>query len=348
MTTVADGIYQYGGMPVTGGVPPFVSVNSKTFFVDPVNGSDGNPGTAPGRAFASLYRAHYMCTSGNNDVVYLIGTGAASGSCRLSLANALAAQGPTETPVTVGTLVWSKNATHLVGIGAPGQWARARIAAPTGTYTSATFGSPLFVTVSGNGCYFTNVSFYQTFSTGEDGEICLNLTGDYNVFNNCLIAGMQSAEAAAGAASRDIALTSAGDNLFVNCIIGTDTVTRSAANSSVQLLSGSPRNKFVDCEFPMHTSSASATFGLVAAAAGCDRYTLFKRCLFLNAMDSASTAITGAFLMAANSGGCMVVNDSGLVGDGAANWGADATSLAQMYVDNVGGAATAGLMLNPT
>jgi len=31
-----------------------------------------------------------------------------------------------------------------------------------------------------------------------------------------------------------------------------------------------------------------------------------------------------------------------------ANWGIDATSLAQMYVDNVGGAGTAGLMLNPT
>lgn len=348
MTTVADGLYQYGGMPLFGGVPPFVSSNSKTFFVDPTNGSDGNSGNSPKTALATLYRAHYLMTSGNNDVCYLIGTGAAAGSCRLSLANALAAQGPSETAVTTGTLVWSKNACHLIGIGAPGQWARARIAAPTGTYTSATFGSPLFMTVSGQGCYFANFSLYQTFSTGEDGEICLNVTGDYNVFNNVLVGGMQSALSAAGAASRDIAFTAADDNLFVNCIVGTDTVTRSAANSSVEFLTGSARNKFVDCEFPLRTSSAAATFGLVAAASGCDRYSLFKNCLFLNAMDSGSTAVSGAFLMPASAGGCMVINGGGLVGDGSANWGADATTLAQMYVDNVGGAATAGLMLNPT
>lgn len=348
MTTVADGLYQYGGMPVTGSVPPFVSVNSKTFFVDPVNGADGNSGRSPKDALATLYRAHYLMTSGNNDVCYLIGNGAASGTARLSLANAVAAQGPSETPATTGTLTWSKSACHLIGIAAPGQWARARLAPPTGTYTSATFGSPIFVTVSGSGCYFSNISLYQQFSTGEDGEICLNVTGDYNVFSNMLIAGMQSAAAASGAASRNLVLNSAGDNLFLNCIIGTDTVTRSAANSSLQLLAGSNRNKFVDCEWPMYTSSATSTFGLVAAAGGCDRYTLFKNNLFLNAMDSGSTALTGAFLLAASAGGCMVVNGGGLVGDGSANWGVDATSLAQMYVDNVGGAATAGLMLNPT
>jgi hypothetical protein len=345
MTTIADGLYQYGGMPTGLGIPPFVSRSSKAFFVDPVNGSDGNDGTAPSRALASLYSAHYLATAGNNDVIFLIGTGAAAGSCRLSTANATASR---DTSLTTGTLVWSKNATHLIGIAAPGQWARARIAAPTGTYTSSTFGSATFMSVTGSGCYFSNLSLYQTFSTGENGEICLSVTGDYNVFSNMLIAGMQSAAAASGANSRNLVLTGADDNLFTNCIIGTDTVTRSAANSSIQLATGSARNKFVDCELPIYTSAATSTFGLVAAAAGCDRYTLFKNCLFLNAMDSGSTALTGAFSLAASAGGCIVVNGGGMVGDGAANWGADATSLAQMYVDNVGGAATAGLMLNPT
>lgn len=344
MTTVADGLFQYGGMPAWGGVPPFVSRTSKTFFVDPVNGADGNPGTAPKRAFLTLYQAHASMTAGNNDVCYLIGTGAAAGSARLSTASAQTI----DSTVTAGTLVWSKNACHLIGVATPGQWARARIATPTGTYTSTTFGSPTFMTVSASGCFFSNISLYEQFSTGEDGEIALDVTGDYNVFENMLIGGMQSAAAASGAASRCVTLTSAGDNLFTNCVIGTDTVTRSAANSTIELLTGSPRNKFVNCELPMRTSDAAATWGLVAAASGCDRYTLFKNCLFLNAMDSGSTALTGAFLLAASAGGCMVISGGGMVGDGNANWGADGTSLAQIYVDNVGGAATAGLMLNPT
>lgn len=347
MTTVADGLFQYGGMPVgPGGMPVFLGRNSKAFFVDPVNGSDGNSGRSPQQALASLYSAHYLMTSGNNDVCFLIGNGAASGSCRLSAANAQAARGATGSET--GELLWTKNACHLIGVAAPGTWSRARIAVPTGTYTSTTFGSATFMTVSGAGCYFSNFSLYQQFSTGEDGEICLAVTGDYNVFNNLLIAGMQSAAAASGADSRSLTLTGAGDNLFVDCEIGTDTVTRSAANSTIEFAAGSARNIFRRCVLPMYTSDAAATFGLVAAASGCDRFSLFQDCLFLNAMDSGSSALTGAFLLAASAGGCMVINGGGMVGDGAANWGADATSLAQMYVDNVGGAATAGLMLNPT
>lgn len=347
MTTVADGLFQYGGMPVgPGGMPVFLGRGSKVFFVDPVNGSDGNSGSSPQQALATLYSAHYLMSSGRNDVCFLIGNGAASGTARLSAANAQAARGATGSET--GELLWTKNACHLIGIAAPGTWSRARIAPPTGTYTSTTFGSTTFMTVSGNGCYFSNISLYQQFSTGANGEICLTVTGDYNVFNNMLIAGMQSAAAASGANSRSLKLSSAGDNVFSACEIGTDTVTRSAANSTIEFASGSTRNIFADCVFPMYTSAATATWGLVAAASGCDRFTLFKNCLFLNAMDSGSTALTGAFSLAASAGGCMVINGGGMVGDGAANWGVDATSLAQIYVDNVGGAATAGLMLNPT
>lgn len=348
MTTFADGLYQFGGMPVTGGIPPFVSVNSKVFYVDPVNGSDGNSGSSPSTALASLYRAHYLMTSGNNDVCFLIGNGAASGTCRLSTANAIAAQGPSEAVATTGTLTWSKNACHLIGIAAPGPWARARIAAPTGTYTVTTFGSSNFVVVSGNGCYIKNISMYQQFSTGAADEVCLTVTGDYNVFDNCLIAGLQSTAAAQGTSARSLQITGGDDNLFVNCEIGTDTVTRTVANASVGFATGSARNRFKGCTFPMYTSAATSVFGTVGAASGCDRFTLFEDCVFLNAMDSGSTALTGAFSLAASAGGCMVIRDCGLVGDGSANWGIDATSLAQMYVDNVGGAGTAGLMLNPT
>ena len=339
---MADGLFQYGGMPVTGGVPPFVSRYSKTFFVDPVYGADGNPGTSPKLAFATLYKAHKMCTSGNNDVVYLISNGTSTGTARLSTALATNA----DSTLTTGELLWTKNATHLIGVTSPGQNARARIAPPTGTYTAATFGSNALMTVSGNGCYFSNLSLTQEFSTGNAAEITMTVSGERNVFNNVFMSGGLSAAAIAGTASRALTISS-GENEFYRCQIGVDTVTRSVANANLGFTGGAARNKFVKCIFPLYTSSATSVFVLVGTG-GCDRWTIFDDCLFINAMDSGSTALTGAFSLAASIGGMMVIKNSGLVGDGSANWGIDATSLDQMYVDNVGGAATAGLMLNPT
>ena len=147
MTTFADGLYQYGGMPVgPAGVP--VPFTGNWWFVDPVNGADGNPGNSPQRALATLYRAIALAESGNNDVVVLIGNGASSGSARLSKALAQSV----DSTATTGTLNWNKNAVHLIGVAAPTRIGeRARIAPPTGTYTQSTFGSGSFVVVSGHG-----------------------------------------------------------------------------------------------------------------------------------------------------------------------------------------------------
>lgn len=340
MSTFSDGLYQYGGMPVLSA--PLFGANSKVFFVDPVNGSDSNKGNKPSKAFATLYKAHAMCTAGNNDVVYLIGNGAASGTARLSAAASVAV----DSTLTTGELIWSKDATHLIGIAAPGQNSRARIATPTGTYTAATFGSNNMMTVSGDGCYISNISLTQSFSTGNAAEITLTVSGERNVFNNVFISGGLSAAAIGGTASRALTI-STGENEFIGCQIGSDTVTRSVANANLSFTAGAARNKFTKCIFPMYTSAATSVFVLVDTG-GVDRWTLFDDCLFVNAMDSGSTAITGAFSLAASAGGSMVIKGGGLVGDGSANWGIDATSLAQMYVDGVDGAATAGLMLNPT
>ena len=342
MTTVADGIFQYGGMPVTGGVPPFVSRSSKTFFVDPVNGSDGNSGKSPQNAFASLYAAHGHMTAGQNDVCYLIGTGAAAGSVRLSLANAVAY----DSTATTGTLTWSKNACHLIGVAAPGSNARARIATPTGTYTQATFNALPFITVSGAGCYFRNLATFQQFSTGADGEINFNVTGSYNIFDNVFMGGMASTLAAQGAASRVLKIATGGENTFVNCQIGIDTVLRSAANANIEFASGTARNRFIDCVIPMITDDAAALAILGTGVACMDRYQLFTNCWFINAIESTSVAMTvAASLTSASSGGMLVFANCNSIG--MTKWG-DTNALAQSYVSNVGGAATDGLMLAPS
>lgn len=344
MPKFSDGVYQYGGQPM--GIPPFASRNSKTFWVDPVYGADGNPGDSPKRALKTLYRAHQKMTAGQNDVCFLIGNGASTGTARLSTA---LATGIPNGSLTTGELIWSKNACHLIGVAAPGLNSRARIATPTGTYTAATFGSNTMMTVSGSGCYFANISLTQSFSTGNAAEISLVVSGDYNSFDNVFVSGPLSAAGYGGANSRALKIDGGDENLFRNCFIGTDTVTRSAANANLQLASGAARNQFIDCTFAMYTSSASSLFVLVAAAAGCDRFTLFKDCVFANAMDSGSTALTGAMSLAASAGGCMIVKNCALVGDGNANWGADAASLAQIYVEGgTPAAATTGLAVNPS
>ena len=130
---------------------------------------------------------------------------------------------------------------------------------------------------------------------------------------------------------------------------------RSVANASLEFAAnatsglGAARNEFLKCVLPINTSSASAVFVLGAAASAMDRFTLFDDCLFVNAMKSGSTALTGAIQLAASVGGMVVAKNSTLVGDGSANWGIDATSLAQIYIDGAAPtAATSGLAVNPS
>ena len=328
------------GVPVMPGSGPWTGT---AFFVDPVNGSDSFDGKSPSRAFATLYKAHDACTSGKNDVVYLIGDGESTGSARLSTA---LAQG-VDSAVTAGTLVWSKDATHLIGIGAPTFNRRARIATPTGTYTYTTFGSVTnLITVSGSGCFFSNFSVFSQFSTGGTGEIMMEITGTRNAFVGVDLLGPASTAAIQAAGCRTLKITGGGENSFYGCNLGLDTVTRSAANATVEFAGATARNSFEDCTFPIYTDDAAALWVLGTGAGCMDRWQKFKNCLFLNNVESGSTILTvGASLTNAASGGMLVMANCNAVG--MTKWG-DTLALAQMYVSNVDGAATSGLMLAPT
>ena len=340
MTTFADGVFQYGGMPVTPGVP--VPFTGKTFFVDPVNGADGNNGKSPERAFATLYAAHDRCTSGNNDVVYLIGNGAASGTARLSTALAQTI----DSTVTAGTLVWSKSATHLIGVTAPTSYgSRARIAPPTGTYTMATFGSGNFVTVSGAGCYFANISLFHGFSTGGASQICWTDSGSRNYYANVHFGGAGDAASAQATTSRSLKVSGSGEHNFVRCTIGLDTVAKTVANASLEFAGATVRNRFTECLFPFQ--AAAATLGILGTGNGCiDRHQIFERCLFINNVKSTSTTMTALLsFTTASPGGLIVFKDCDTVGITKIG---DTNGLANSYVSNVGGAATGGLNVNPS
>ena len=342
MTTFSDGLFQFGGTPVPSAP---LSFTGKSFWVDVVNGSDSNVGTSPSKAFSTLYAAHAAATAGNNDVVYLIGNGAASGSARLSLANAQV----WDSTVTAGTLVWSKNATHLIGICAPtGVAQRARIAPPTGTYTVTTFGSANFVTVSASGCYFSNFSVFNGFSTGGAAQIAWTDTGARNAYSNVDFGGMGDAGSAQDAGSRSLKIGSggSGEHTFVRCTVGLDTVTRTAANASLELAGATPRNRFIECMFPFQTSSAT-TLGILGTGAACvDRWNSFERCVFVNNVKSTSTGMTALVsFTSASPGGLLIFKNCDTIGITKIG---DTNGLANSYVSNVDGAATGGLDVNPS
>lgn len=308
------------------------ATTGKVFYLDPKNGNDLNNGqqavATPGQQgtgpVATLAAGYALLTSGNNDVLVLIGDGTTTATARLSAG-----------------FTWSKNAAHFVGICSGSRVSqRARIAP-----TAAVAGFANFFTLSGNGCYFSNLQFFQGFNTGVAAEICMTVSGSRNVFNNVSIDGMGDTSASAGAAdtgSRNLLLSGA-ENFFLNCSIGLDTVVRSVANYSVQLTGNVARNIFEGCLFAQDASASTASAIYTAAAAAIDRYTLFKNCSFINAIASGGTSVTGVCTLAASSGGMLVFQNTWSVGFG--NFGADATSKAQIYAaspisTNAGGLAT--------
>lgn len=340
LTNFPNGLTSFG-IPVVTGMPyPFTGTY---FFVDPLNGTDGNTGLSPSRPLQTLYKAHSLCTSGANDVVFLIGDGGTTGTARLSTALAQSV----DPAATSGVLTWSKSACHLIGVTAPARIGqRARIAPPSGTYTVTTFGSANFIVVSGSGCLFANFSIFHGFSTGGAAQITLTVTGQRNAFVNIQVGGIGDAGSAGDAGSRNVKV-SGGENLFQGCTIGLDTVTRSAANASVELSGAVPRTEFRDCDFPFMTSSATV-LGILGTGNGCvDRFTMFKNCAFLNAIKSTSTVMTQlASFTTASPGGMLVFQDCMSVGIG--EWG-DTNGLANSYVDMAAPSASAGgIGVNPS
>lgn len=303
-------------------------------WLNPDSGSDQWDGTTPENIAGTtqgpkqtLSAAYDLLREGMNDVVALISDGTTSGTARVNSA-----------------FTWSKNAAHLVGIASGVNISsRARIA-PTATTTA--FAN--FFTVSGSGCFFQNIQWFHGFNTGTTSAICLTVTGSRNLFLGCAIDGMGDEASAQNSGSRSLKISGGGqENIFRSCAIGIDTVTRTVANASVELAGATARNQFIDCVFPFMTSAATP-LGILGTGNGCvDRFNLFQRCLFVNAIKSTSTTMSAlaSFTTSAPGGlnvfqGCMSI--------GITEWG-DTNGLANSYVDMAAPSASAGgIGVNPS
>lgn len=242
------------------------------FYVDPGAGSDtANAGITPNDAYATLTKAYASLTANQDDVVILNGS---SSTGRTS-----------ETAV----ITWAKRRTHVMGTG-PLRKMNPRnglgvASSLTGQTTTAIF------TVTATNCSFTNMSF----ATFQDNNILVEVQASYTTFKNVHFQGIAHDTTGDDANARSLLLTDVGECEFYDCTIGLDTVTRSAANSSLEITgagAGSPRNKFYGCEFPLYADAATPTW-VKADTGNCyERYLLFDDCHFFNATLGSSTTLT--------------------------------------------------------
>lgn len=278
------------GVPTfgTGIIPPFPG---SYFFVQETT----TPGVAAGRGtaqqpFNTLQQALAECTAGNNDVIFL------TGSVHQSAAQ--------------GSVAWSKNNTHLIGLCAPlKRGKRARVSVAGSTPFSYLFD------VSASGCYFKNFgTFYGFSTTGATTPVMWRDTGGRNCYDLVEFLGFGDGTASTGTANQTGARAllinnSTGETTFRNCVFGVDTIQRNATNYTVEIAGGAPRITFEGCDFESDLgSSGTASSHLLIGASGIDRYLMLSGGHFLSATKSGGSAMAQAFNVSASAGGVVLMD----------------------------------------
>jgi hypothetical protein len=268
MPTYSGGVYQYGGAPVSAGIP--FGPKSNYFFVDPANGWDGNDGRSIDNALASVQAAYAKCVSGQHDTIFLI-----AGSTAAQIA---------------ASITWSKNFTHLIGVGCelPGMGQRCRIVG------SSTVDATSVITVSGQGCIFRNLQFANEGDANAVSAAAV-VSGIRNHFQNVYFAGMMHATPAANANGYSL-LVSGAENCFDDCVIGVDTIKRT---TNRQLKVSGFRNTFRSCHVNSYCETAGSFMVEIDNSVNDMRLTRFVECLFYNYRENWGTAITDCFKMPA-------------------------------------------------
>ena len=257
-------------------------------------------------------------TAGLNDICILVGDGGTTGTARVS-----------------STLVWSKNACHLIGVAPRTLNNRARIGVLSGTTAYANF-----VQVTASGCMFKNFSMFNDNAIA--GQITWADSGGRNSYDDVWFGGMGDQTSADSATSRILKLTGTGEHTFSNCIIGLDTIQRGAANASVEFGGGSKRNRFIDCEFNMTCDATTPLFILSSGTNPLETFQLFRRCIFHNPNPQSSASLLAAVAtLPINGNGRLIMDFCSRYG--VTDWGANADSNAQIYVNGpaVGGGVVA-------
>jgi hypothetical protein len=311
------GLYPKALEAVLAGLP--WGPNSNAYIVDPVNGDDDNDGKRWSKPLKTVAAAEALCTANQNDVVVFVG-------------------GPTADALTA-PIAWDKDYTHLVGLSSdlPGLGQRCRL---TG---SATADLTELMTISGNGCIFRNLQFYNGADAEADSGAVI-LTGDRCEFTNVMFSGINN-EAVVGvrAGAFSLKLSAAVENYFRRCAIGSDTIVRAAANAELVMLSGSSKNTFEDCMFMSASSTAGKFMVSIDQTSTPTGLNYWKRCLFYNNSTNWVQALDNAFEVAGSQTHYLVLHDCQAVG--ITGW---ADVVAHLYCDGPAPDAGFGISTQPT
>lgn len=281
LTNFPNGATSFG-VPWIAGVPlPFTG---NYYWVQQPSGtttqaSPGGSGTLES-PFTDINTALDACTANNNDVILFKGT--------IYIDEAI---------------VWDKAQTHLIGVSNPlmrGKRSRISMA------SDATVFSP-FISVTAAGCMFMNIGTFYGFADNS-AQVLWSDTGGRNGYFGCEFMGFGADLAAAHTGSRDFVLSGdTGECTFDSCVFGVDTVARTAANYTLEITGGSPRNHFNNCVFESYlTGSGSNAAHILIGAGGIDRYARFMNCSFLASTSSGgSSAMTQAANVNAAPGGLL-------------------------------------------
>jgi hypothetical protein len=263
------------------------ATQGNVYYVNPRTGSDNNSGKSPtnqstGRdrndgPMKTVTAAYNRTTTGQNDIVVLQAAGASVSDT---------------TSLISETLTWSKNNTHLVGLGADSMVSqRQRI----GLISTAT-GVTSLINVTGTGCKFQNIHFFHgDINDGTSIGPAIQVTGNRNVFDNCHIAGMGHSSLV-GAGGTSLKIDGGSENFFKHCTIGLDTIARDAsAEGEIWLDGAATRNIFEDCLITAFISNAGYEHVVFEDATAIDRYVMFKNCMFYSI--SANNATPQADIM---------------------------------------------------
>ena len=335
----SGGVLTYGGVAAINAFLAQLGIvtQGNVYWVKPRTGSDVANGLTPQTAFQTLAHAQNVVTANQNDVVLLCAEGNSSGNT---------AGTAWTTDYQSATLTWAKDLVHLIGVNAGPLFSqRSRVAFASG-YT----GTGDLFTLSANGCLIANIEFFMgVASVNPIG--CMLVTGVRNHLKNCMIAGM-------GNTTNDInnayslKLSGAEENFFEDCTIGQNTSTVGTGTTTAVILfaaaaNAATRNWFRRCRILMYTSSATNCAFVRAPANSTDRDTVFEDCLFSNAIDSGSTSVTNAFVVAAGGGGFILFGNTALHGFGT-GWNSTNSGNVWFATGNTPTAASVGLAVAVT
>lgn len=291
-------------------------IPGNVYYLDPTNGDDDNDGTAPDTAFATLPVAYAALTAGQHDILYYI-----SGATGINLSV---------------VFDWHKDYTHFIAIAAPnGLSSRSRIY----QLSTATGKSPLF-TVSCKGSIFSGIYVFQGVADATS-LVAVSVTGQRNYFYRCQFVGGGATENAIDNCA-SLQFDGAEENLFEECVFGSDTIAQATGSSVLRLVAQSARNHFKKCIFQTYISSASASIVELTLASSMDRWMIFDDCFFVSESLDRGVSMASAFVIPANHITATVLLKN-CIGLGFAKWDASDRNLVYGNMNAVTAADLSGV-----